>query len=45
MTVQPVALRDPEETDQVFAALPGRHECFPLENSVINLLVLLCQNF
>jgi putative tryptophan/tyrosine transport system substrate-binding protein len=38
MTVQPVALSDPEETDRVFAALPVGTNALLLENSVINLL-------
>jgi putative ABC transport system substrate-binding protein len=38
MIVQPVALRDPEETDQVFAALPAGTNALLLENSLINLL-------
>ena len=38
MTVQPVALRDPEETDRVFAALPAGTNALLLENSAINLV-------
>ena len=38
MMVQPIALRDPEETDRVFAALPAGTNALLLENSVINLL-------
>ena len=38
MTVQAVALRDPEEIDQVFAALPAGTNALLLENSAINLL-------
>jgi putative tryptophan/tyrosine transport system substrate-binding protein len=36
--VRPVALRDPDETDQVFAALPADTNGLLFENSVINLL-------
>jgi putative ABC transport system substrate-binding protein len=36
--VRPVALRDPEETDQVFAALPADTNGLLFENSAINLL-------
>ena len=36
--VRPIALRDPDETDQVFAALPADTNGLLFENSVINLL-------
>ncbi len=38
ITVQAVALRDPEEIDRVFAVLPAGTNALLLENSVINLL-------
>jgi putative tryptophan/tyrosine transport system substrate-binding protein len=38
MTVQAAALRDPEEIDRVFAALPAGTNALLLENSAINLL-------
>ncbi len=38
MTVRPVALRDPDETDRVFAAFPADTNGLLIENSVINLL-------
>lgn len=38
VVVRPVALRDPDETDQVFAALPADTNGLLFENSVINLL-------
>ena len=36
MTVQPIALRNPDETDRVFA-LPAGTNALLLENSIINL--------
>ena len=38
MTVQPIALRNPDETDRVFAALPAGTNALLLENSIINLI-------
>ena len=38
ITVEAVALRDPEEIDRVFAALPAGTNALLLENSAINLL-------
>jgi putative tryptophan/tyrosine transport system substrate-binding protein len=40
MTVRPVVLRDPDETDQVFAALPTDTNAILIENSIINLLAM-----
>jgi hypothetical protein len=38
ITLQPLSLRDPDETDLVFAALPADTNGFLVENTALNLL-------
>jgi putative tryptophan/tyrosine transport system substrate-binding protein len=40
MMVRPVALRDPDETDRVFATLPADTDAVLIENSIINILAM-----